>query len=73
MPVAPSNPMLEKQVARVLGKPAEEDVIDHQQELMDEFRKRKLVAESIADALVKSLKPAGHFNIPKLLDDKRLN
>lgn len=33
---------------------------------------RALVAEAIADELEKSLKPRGHFNIPPLLDERRL-
>src|SRR5512139_278857 len=33
---------------------------------------RALVAEAIADELEKSLKPRGHYNIPPLLDERRL-
>lgn len=38
----------------------------------EEFKKRKLVAEGVAEKLHASLKPAGYFNIPELLDQRRL-
>jgi hypothetical protein len=39
---------------------------------LEEFKNRKLVADSIAEALRASLKPLGTFNIPQLLDSRRL-
>jgi hypothetical protein len=37
-----------------------------------EFQKRNLIAKNIADKLEASLKPLGTFNIPTLLDKRRL-
>jgi hypothetical protein len=35
--------------------------------------KRGIIAESIADALMKSLAPLGTYNIPKMLDERRFD
>lgn len=43
------------------------DKAEHKHRLVQ----RALVAEAIADELEKSLKPRGHYNIPKLLDERR--
>lgn len=57
---------MEAQVQRVLGiKPPSDEKVNRLAEL-------NLVAKNIADKLEASLKPKGYYNIPPLLDERRL-
>lgn len=60
---------MEKRVQQILGINPEEASL---KELAQEQRRRFLVAEAIEKKLEDSLKPLGHFNIPELLDKRRL-
>lgn len=64
------NPLLEKQIQRFLETGHEDDPEVQQ---LKEFQKRKIVAESIAEKLLKSLKPKGFYNIPEILDERRIH
>lgn len=59
----------EKRIQQFLGK-SEQDLEIEQ--LAEQQRKMFIVAESIEKQLRESLKPAGYFNIPELLDKRRL-
>lgn len=60
---------MEAQVQRILGN--DNEAVE-QKRLADNQRKMFLVAEGIERKLKKSLKPKGFFNIPELLDERRL-
>lgn len=60
---------MEQRVQQILGIDPE---AAEQKRLADNQRKLFLVAESIERKLKESLKPAGSFNIPELLDSRRL-
>lgn len=61
---------MEAKVQRILGlSPDEQEA----KELADNQRKMFLVAESIERQLKESLKPKGFYNIPELLDNRRLD
>lgn len=62
------DPMMAQRVNKILGVDEEEDERKRQ---IEEYRKRKLVADGIVESLIKSIKPKGFYNIPKLLDDRR--
>ena len=60
---------MEQKVQKILGINPEEDEL---KTLADNQRKLFLVAESIEKKLKESLKPLGYYNIPELLDSRRL-
>jgi hypothetical protein len=64
-----SKMAMEAKVQKILG--IDEDEAERKY-LADEQRKRYIVAESIEKKLRESLKPLGFFNIPELLDNRRL-
>src|SRR5688572_8413718 len=63
-----TNPM-ERRIQQILGKSEEDLELDR---LAEQQRKMYIVAESIERQLKESLKPAGYFNLPELLDQRRL-
>lgn len=76
MSQVPSNfgSSLEEKVQRVLG-------VNHEDKEKEEAKKREeenrlvqlnLVAKNVAEKLEASLKPKGYYNIPELLDERRL-
>jgi hypothetical protein len=62
------NPM-EKRIQQILGQ-TDEDL--ELKQLAENQRKMFIVAESIEKKLKESLKPRGYYNIPELLDSRRL-
>ncbi len=60
---------MEQKVQKILGITPEDDELKH---LAEEQQKRFLVAESIERKLRESLKPLGYYNIPEILDKRRL-
>jgi len=62
-------PSDEQRIQRFLGETPEQAEL---KQLAEEQRKRYIVAESIETQLRASLKPAGFYNIPELLDKRRL-
>lgn len=64
---------MEARVRRILGEPDETaELANLAAAHREEQRKLFLVAEAIEKKLTESLKPLGHFNIPELLDKRRL-
>lgn len=61
---------MEKRIQKILGESDDQVELKH---LAEEQRKRFIVAESIETQLRASLKPAGFYNIPELLDKRRLD
>lgn len=63
---------LDPQMAQRVNKFLEQDeeTLSHQ-EALNQIKKRKLVAESIVEALHKSIAPTGTYNLPPLLDERR--
>lgn len=64
-----SQMAMEAKVQKILGISEEDQEL---KTLAQEQRKRFLVAEAIEKKLEESLKPLGHFNLPELLDKRRL-
>lgn len=60
---------MEKRVQQILGNTEEEDEL---KQLAEHQRKLFIVAESIEKKLKESLKPRGFYNIPEILDSRRL-
>lgn len=60
---------MEKKIQRILGVSEEQDEL---KQLAEKQRQMYIVAESIQQQLQESLKPSGFYNIPELLDKRRL-
>jgi hypothetical protein len=66
------NPAIEKQIQRFMKQEDTAEAVPV--DAIKQFKERKLVADSIAEELQKSLRPKGFYkHIPEILDERRLH